>query len=656
MAAQVLDLGVGDVHVPGAARAETKHTMAEISADARKKLPASKFADPAARAYPIHDKAHADDAASRLEQQKASMSPGKFARVKSRIKAAQKRFGEGGDKPKTAATRSSFRGNARGLRMSISHSDGTRTEIRHLAAYSDADDRLILSIPLNKAEALADGDADKRVWVQVGKSGRWLGHRQGPFELNSQVFDSLVSNFKSQNVGRLQYDFEHSSEMKPTDGMIPMIGSPAQGWIYDLKHDGRNLYALTEWKDLARQYIENDQYGGVSPAISWKNNDRVSGQPIGPMLTSVALTNKPFLTGMRPPQAASAEGVTWLTAEGGDETEETTETLAGAYCYSTDEYMPRIKSALGLHELSTPQQCSEQLSNLRGHFDAAGGDAGATPQGVSLSKYLLPMRDLTSAPMGSTWDDVFDAVDDLIDAAIEEHEAEFHPDGPPDADASAASNTTASAAAPAAPQEPIQMAMTEDELKILNDAKSQLATVQSQLSAKDAQIATLTTELSTARGEHTTLSTQLQTATTQLSLKVTEVDTLKTENTTLATAQAATKAKEVEARVTEVIKTYGTKKGLTEDSRKMLTHLCSSVPDVFDAEYPPLPADQQHLLTNHTERGSKDPKAGALAAGDLPEMSLMSIATQIAETEKLPYDQALAKAEKILNQAKKKKS
>jgi len=186
---------------------------------------------------------------------------------------------------------------------------------QHMAAYSDADNRLILSIPLDKQAALADGDENKRVWVQVGKAGRWLGHRQGPFELNSQIFDSIVRNFRSQNVGRLQYDFEHASEMKPTDGMIPMVGVPAQGWIYDLKHDGRALYALTEWKDLARQYIENDQYQGVSPAISWKNNDRVSGQPIGPMLTSVALTNKPFLTGMRPPQAASAEGVTWLTAD-----------------------------------------------------------------------------------------------------------------------------------------------------------------------------------------------------------------------------------------------------------------------------------------------------------------------------------------------------
>ena len=136
MAAQVLDLGVGDVHVPGAAHAETKHTMVDLTTEERDKLPASKFADPVNRAFPIHNKAHADNAAARIEQEKGSMSPGKYARVKSRIKKAQARFGEDG-KPKPQRR-------GRVLTMQITHPGGTTIHVRHMA---DVDPDGVLLLP-----------------------------------------------------------------------------------------------------------------------------------------------------------------------------------------------------------------------------------------------------------------------------------------------------------------------------------------------------------------------------------------------------------------------------------------------------------------------------------------------------------------------------
>ena len=42
--------------------------MAELSTDARKKIPAKKFAEPDKRAYPIEDKAHARNAKARASQ------------------------------------------------------------------------------------------------------------------------------------------------------------------------------------------------------------------------------------------------------------------------------------------------------------------------------------------------------------------------------------------------------------------------------------------------------------------------------------------------------------------------------------------------------------------------------------------------------------
>lgn len=42
--------------------------MAELSAEDRKKLPKSKFAEPEKKAYPIEDKAHARNAKARASQ------------------------------------------------------------------------------------------------------------------------------------------------------------------------------------------------------------------------------------------------------------------------------------------------------------------------------------------------------------------------------------------------------------------------------------------------------------------------------------------------------------------------------------------------------------------------------------------------------------
>ncbi len=646
-----LDIGIGDVHTPSAIKKEPQQ-MAALKAKKRNALPAGEFADPENRAYPIHDKAHADNAAARLEQQKASLSPAKYASIKSRIRAAQRRFGEK-PKAKTSASRSAFRGSSRGLRMSVTHPDGTRTEVRHMAAYSDADARLILSLPLDKAAALAEGDENKRVWVQVGRRGRWLGHRQGPFELNSQVFDALCRNFKSQNVGRIQYDFEHVSEMRPTDGSVPMVGAPAQGWIYDLKHDGLNLYALTEWKALAREYIENDQYGGVSPAISWKNKDRVSGADIGPMLTSVALTNKPFLTGMRPPQAASAgsvseDSVTWLRAEGEPETDEpTAETLCAAgYCYSSSEYMPRIKSILRLPELATCAECCAAMGQLRQHFDAADGDPSGTPHGVRLADYLLPLRELVSAPMGSTWDDVLGLIEELIEAAEGENEENDLDDSDTDASATTEAQImttpvqTAAAAPTTLPTEPVTTtAPIVPPTETLSSAAPTLTT----------------TTTITEPGGSVTLSAALgevQTLRTVVGAKDAEISTLSTQLAELSAWKAEREEQDVNARVDAAFVAYKDKKGLKEEMRPALVTLCRANVEQFDALYPPVAPQQAYLLRSFTKDRSPADAPTSTEPKQVPVLTLSQLADRISRDEGLPLDRALLKAERVMTTAR----
>lgn len=137
-------------------------------------------------------------------------------------------------------------------------------------------------------------------WVQVGEFGVFRGHQSGPFELNSRVFDEIVRNFKSDGLP-VQWDFEHACEQPATEGSIPTTGAPAQGWVHDLDNRGpAGLWALTEWGPKAKEYISKGEYKFCSPAVRFGCKDRVTGQPIGARLTSVALVGNPFLKGMEP--------------------------------------------------------------------------------------------------------------------------------------------------------------------------------------------------------------------------------------------------------------------------------------------------------------------------------------------------------------------
>ncbi len=57
----------------------------------------------------------------------------------------------------------------------------------------------------------------------------------------------------------------------------------------------------------AQSQIKNRQLKWVSAAVWFNGKDPVSGQSIGPVLTSVAFTNQPFLKGLQPLAASSRQ-------------------------------------------------------------------------------------------------------------------------------------------------------------------------------------------------------------------------------------------------------------------------------------------------------------------------------------------------------------
>lgn len=164
-----------------------------------------------------------------------------------------------------------------------------------------------------------DPESDRPTWVQVARGGTFKGYAGGELEftLDEQIFSQVIANFRAHPAfarrdGVIAWDFHHSSEMSPSSGSIPERGAPAQGWVLDLDvrrgSNGPELWALTKWLEPARSYIREGRYRWASISLVFDAVDAVSGKSVGAVITSIALTNTPFIEGMSP-----------LTAERGNQ-------------------------------------------------------------------------------------------------------------------------------------------------------------------------------------------------------------------------------------------------------------------------------------------------------------------------------------------------
>ena len=306
---------------------------------------------------------------------------------------------------------------ARRARFHIKVSGGGNVEVRHMA---DKDTVWRLSgFEVSGTDSV--GSDSSPTWIQVGKMGHFAGHPTGPFQLDNKTFSEIIANFKRTSNRAIPIDFEHASEADPTSGSIPTDGAPAQGWIKDLEVRGDGLWGQVEWGDKAKEYIKAGQYKYFSPAIRFESKDQVSGKPIGARMTSGALTNTPFLDGMKPVMAKD-------TPSGQTDTVAVPTQMA----YSSHEYMPQLKHVFGLHPLSTPKHVHNSLMGLKKHLDAADGDPNAVVHGVKLSDYVNPLRDMLRMPLHTTIDEILEAVEELLKVAMQELDIDLYEDGEDD--------------------------------------------------------------------------------------------------------------------------------------------------------------------------------------------------------------------------------
>ncbi len=266
------------------------------------------------------------------------------------------------------------------------------------------------------------GDGTTAKWQHVANEGQFLGYRSGsePFAFERETFNQIVANFQknpqykagADGVGEadvIAWDFEHASEMYAADGGIPTDGTPAQGWVRELKvmdaADGKaQLWALTLFLPTALGYIKAGQYKWSSVAIILSAVDSITGERIGAMLTSIALTNQPFITDLQPLAAtAKAAGKSlrvsrWYDAAG-----------------TAMEAIGSIKDLLGLKELAPITEVLGEVAKLRQWIET-----GTTPLGIDLNEIFGALKQILNLGALTTEFDVLDALGKIAQRAIEE--------------------------------------------------------------------------------------------------------------------------------------------------------------------------------------------------------------------------------------------
>lgn len=132
-------------------------------------------------------------------------------------------------------------------------------------------------------------------WINIAHVGTWKGHGAGEFEFTPAVFSQLITNFKARKTP-VDIDYDHKS--RRSDSMEP---ARSAGYISRLetRNGGKELWALCRLTELAAEMVANEEMRGCSPVVAFDATDRASGKPIGPELLQLALTNNPFLDGLK---------------------------------------------------------------------------------------------------------------------------------------------------------------------------------------------------------------------------------------------------------------------------------------------------------------------------------------------------------------------
>jgi hypothetical protein len=146
--------------------------------------------------------------------------------------------------------------------------------------------------------------------VRIAVTGSWVKNGKR-FSITKSDLSDIVKNFEQRKNDAIVVDYDHASEMPEVAHGQPI---PAAGWIKQLSVKNGSLIASVQWTDRARKLIQSEEYRFISPAIDFEGHDKESGDGVGACLTSMALTNHPFLEEL-PPLVLSEHGANLADAD-----------------------------------------------------------------------------------------------------------------------------------------------------------------------------------------------------------------------------------------------------------------------------------------------------------------------------------------------------
>lgn len=273
-----------------------------------------------------------------------------------------------------------------------------------------------------------DGEDTGPKWVQVTREGNFPGYMGGlrPFAFTRADLDAMVSNIKNHPsykvengvaTGRvIPWDFNHASEADPTTGQLPASGAPSHGWTLDMEvrngADGKaELWALTEFLEPARTYVKGGQYRWASVAVAFNAVHPETGQNVGAIVTSIALTNTPFVEGMAELVASKKAASTVQTNV------EAVRTWWEA-ARDASEAIGMMRELFSLPETAGAEEIMLHVGVVRGWLESGAAPIGTDPEGI-----IGAMRLILNLPSLTAQMEVLDEASKSIQALLEEQAA-----------------------------------------------------------------------------------------------------------------------------------------------------------------------------------------------------------------------------------------
>lgn len=127
--------------------------------------------------------------------------------------------------------------------------------------------------------------------IQIAPLGEYDDAYGQKFRVAAEDIQAILSHY-APRITQTVIDYEHQT--------LTGNEAPAAGWIKQLIDKGKDgLWAIIDWTNRARQYLENKEYRYISPVLLSSKKDK-DGFYRPERLHSAALTNTPQIDGMMP--------------------------------------------------------------------------------------------------------------------------------------------------------------------------------------------------------------------------------------------------------------------------------------------------------------------------------------------------------------------